>query len=448
VNFSNKSYTPKDEQMAAYLEEHRKMEKHFQGLELKHIPKGENVEADEIAKRASHRLAQPAGVFEERLFKPSASPSTSESPPPSALPPPPEQGAPDCGPPSGDRVLLALAQQEGVDWILELKAYLTSSRLPEDEEKAERIVRQALGYCVKDGDLYWRRPNGVALKCISSHQGQELLRDIHAGECGHHASAVTLAAKAYRSGFYWPSVLEDAAEMVKRCEACQFHTKQIHQPAQELQTIPLTWPFAVWGLDILGPFPRAQGGYRYLYVAINKFTKWVEVELVCTIPARSAVKFIRGLVCRLGVPNCIITDNGIQFTSRLFWEYCASTGVKICFAFIAYPWSNGQAECASAEVLKGLKMKSFNAKLKACGKKWLDNLQSILWSIRTTTTKPTGETPFFLVYGAEAVLPTDVKFGSPRVLAFDEIRQEDLIKDRLLLLKEAQCQAALRAARY
>jgi hypothetical protein len=65
VNFSKKSYTPKDEHMAAYLEEHRKMKKCFQGLELKHIPRGENVEADEIAKRASHRLAQPAGIFED-----------------------------------------------------------------------------------------------------------------------------------------------------------------------------------------------------------------------------------------------------------------------------------------------------------------------------------------------------------------------------------------------
>jgi hypothetical protein len=110
---------------------------------------------------------------------------------------------------------LALARQEGVDWIIELKAYLTSRRLPEDEEEAERIVRQALGYCVKDGDLYRRRPNGVALKCISTHQGQELLRDIHTGECRHHASAATLAAKAYRSRFYWPSALGDAAEMVK-----------------------------------------------------------------------------------------------------------------------------------------------------------------------------------------------------------------------------------------
>jgi ribonuclease HI len=74
VNFSNKSYTPRDEHMAAYLEEHWKMEKCFQGLELRHIPRGENDEADEITKRASHRLAQPAGIFEECLFKPSATP--------------------------------------------------------------------------------------------------------------------------------------------------------------------------------------------------------------------------------------------------------------------------------------------------------------------------------------------------------------------------------------
>jgi transposase InsO family protein len=107
------------------------------------------------------------------------------------------------------------------------------------------------------------------------------------------------------------------------------------------------------------------------------------------------------------MPNHIITDNGSQFTSRLFREYCTSAGIKICFASVAYPRSNGQAERANTEVLKGLKTRSFNAKLKACGKKWFDNLQSILWSIRTTATKPTGETPFFLVYGPEAILPTD-----------------------------------------
>jgi hypothetical protein len=100
-------------------------------------------------------------------------------------------------------------------------------------------------------------------------------------------------------------------------------------------------------------------------------------------------------------------------------------GIKICFTSIAHPRSTGKAEHANTEVLKGLKTRSFNSKLEACGKKWLDNLQSVLWSISTSATKLTGETPFFLIYGAEAVLPADVKFGSPRVLAFNELRQED-----------------------
>jgi hypothetical protein len=102
----------------------------------------------------------------------------------------------------------------------------------------------------------------------------------------------------------------------------------------------------------------------------------------------------------------------------------------------------------AAEMVKRCEACQFNAKLEACGNKWLDNLQSILWSIQTTATKPTGETPFFLVYRVEAILPTDVKFRLPRVLAFNEIHQEDLIKDHLLQLEEARCQAALCAARY
>jgi transposase InsO family protein len=74
------------------------------------------------------------------------------------------------------------------------------------------------------------------------------------------------------------------------------------------------------------------------------------------------------MLCRFGVPNCIITDNGSQFTSGLFREYCASIGIKICFAFIAHPRSNGQAEHANTEVLKGLKTKSFNSKLEAAAR--------------------------------------------------------------------------------
>ena len=144
------------------------------------------------------------------------------------------------------------------------------------------MSRQATTYYIQVGELYRKRPNAVTLRCISSDQGRELLTDIHSRDCGHHSSSRTLVGKAFHSRFYWPTALND------------FHAKQIHQPTQGLQTIPLTWPFAVCGLDILGPFPRAPGGYRYLYVAIDKFTKWAEVEAVRTIPDGSAIKFING----------------------------------------------------------------------------------------------------------------------------------------------------------
>jgi transposase InsO family protein len=201
-------------------------------------------------------------------------------------------------------------------------------------------------------------------------------------------------------------------------------------------------------MDILGPFPRALGGYRYLYVIVDKFTKWVEVEVVRSIPARSAVKFIKGLVCRFGVPNRIVKDKNSQFTSGLFKSYCADMGTRICYASVAHPRSNGQAERANAEVLKGLKIRSFQKKLKACVKGWLDALEWVLWSIHTTASKPTGETPFFLIYDTEAVIPADLKHDSPRVLAFNETHQDELRQDDLTLLEEARHRVAVRAARY
>ena len=127
----------------------------------------------------------------------------------------------------------------------------------------------------------------------------------------------------------------------------------------------------------MGPFPRAPGGYSYHYVVVDKFTKWAEVEAVRTIPTGYAVKFIKGIVSRFGVLNRIITDNGLQFTSNLFKTYCANLGMQVCYASVAHPRSNGQAERANAEVLRGLKTRTFKKKLEACGMGWYDELRSV-----------------------------------------------------------------------
>jgi hypothetical protein len=82
---------------------------------------------------------------------------------------------------------------------------------------------------------------------------------------------------AFRQVFYWPTAVADATRIVCSCQGCQFYARHTHLPAQALQIIPITWSFAVWGLDLVGPVPKALGGFSHLLVAIDKFSKWIEV---------------------------------------------------------------------------------------------------------------------------------------------------------------------------
>jgi hypothetical protein len=112
-------------------------------------------------------------------------------------------------------------------------------------------------------ELYHRSPSGILQRCISIAEGQELLQEIHAGACGHHAAPRALVGNAFRQGFYWPTAVADATRIVCTCEGCQFYARLTHLPAQALQAMPITWPFAVWGLDLAGPSQKAPGGYKH-----------------------------------------------------------------------------------------------------------------------------------------------------------------------------------------
>jgi transposase InsO family protein len=173
------------------------------------------------------------------------------------------------------------------------------------------------------------------------------------------------------------------------------------------------------GLDIVGPFPCAVGGYRFLYVAIDKLTRWSEATLVVKINRQFTVRFIKSIICRFGVPNRIITNNGSQFTSGVFPGYYEDLGTQICYAYVAHPESNGQVERANVEILRGLKTRTYDG-LKKHVKKWIDELSCALWGNRTSPSRATGEAPFFMVYGAEVVLPPEVTMSSLRVKTYDE----------------------------
>jgi ribonuclease HI len=244
--------------LAAYLLHVRKLEKDFTALELQHIPRADNSAADDLSVRASTWAPVPEGVFERRLLRPIAqlaelseggetSTSKLAVPVASHLQNPPKTVC-AIGNPASHLAPQSISQS-GLDaWISEIRDYLKENILPEDHVSVERIVRLAIRYVVVEGDLYRHGANGILMRCITQEKGRELLTEIHGGECRSHSSSRTLVGKAFRHGFYWPTALQDADEMVKSCKACQFHAKQIHTPAQALQMIPPSChsPYGGW----------------------------------------------------------------------------------------------------------------------------------------------------------------------------------------------------------
>jgi transposase InsO family protein len=256
------------------------------------------------------------------------------------------------------------------DWRDIYIAWMDRGELPSDRSEARRIARMAKLFNLVDGELYKRALSGILQRCVPIPQGCELLRDIHAGVCGHHTTPHTLVGNTFHQGFYCPTAVADASEIMCTCEGCQFYTRKSNLPAHVLQTIPVTWPFAVWGLNIAGPLRKAPGGYTHLLVAIDKFSKWVEVCPITNLRAEQDVTFFTDIVYRFGVPNSIFTNNGSQFTGRKFLEFCDKFHIRIDWAAVAHPQTNGQVERANGMILQGLKPR-ISDRLNKSGRKWL-----------------------------------------------------------------------------
>jgi hypothetical protein len=295
--------------------------------------------------------------------------------------------------------------------------------------------------------LYKRSVPGVFQKCIEPEEGIELLREIHQGECGHHASSRTLVDKAFHHGFYWPTAQKDTEQLVKQCNGCQRFSKHQNTPAVALKTIPLTWLFAVWGLDMVGPFKTAPGGLMHQLVAMDKFTKWIEAKPIKKLDASSTIKFFNEIITRYGVPHSIITDNGMNFVKGVFAEYYGKKGIRLDLASVVHPQTNGQVEKANGLILAGIKPRLVEPLERSAGY-WVEELPSVLWSLRTTPNHSVGFTPFFLAYGAEAVWPTDIEFDAPRVIQYTEKQAKEAREDGVDLLEEAREQALARLALY
>jgi transposase InsO family protein len=124
------------------------------------------------------------------------------------------------------------------------------------------------------------------------------------------------------------------------------------------------------------------------------------------------VSFFTDIIYHFGIPNTIITDNGTQFTRKKFFNFCDDNNIHVDWSAVAHLKTNGQVERANNMILQGLKPRIFQ-RLEKFRAKWVAELPSVLWNLRTTPCRATGFTPFFMVHGLEAFLPMDIDYDSP-----------------------------------
>ena len=182
----------------------------------------------------------------------------------------------------------------------------------------------------------------------------------------------------------------------------------------------------------MGPFPKAVGNKKYFLVDTDYFTKWVEAEPLANIKDVDAKRFVwKNIVTRFGVPHVLISDNGLLFDSKMFRKYYDGLGITNRYSTPAYPQGNGQAEAINKVIVSGLKKRLDDAK-----GKWVEELPHVLWTYRTTPCRFTGETPFSMTYGAEAIIPLETSFPTSRTNSFNPRDNDEQLKKSLDLIEE------------
>ncbi|GJT89769.1 reverse transcriptase domain-containing protein [Tanacetum coccineum] len=258
-----------------------------------------------------------------------------------------------------------------------------------------------------------------------------------------HAGTRSVVAKALQIGYYWPTMHEDARKLIQACQDCQVHKPVPRNPQQKLSPITSPWPFYKWGIDIAGPFPEGPGKVKFLIVAIDYFTKWIEAKPVATITGNQIKKFMwDNIVCRFGLPGEIISDNGKQFQDNPFKDWCEKLCIRQHFASVKHPQTNGLVERANRSLGEGIK-----ARLDERSKNWMEELPHVLWAHRTMIKSSNGDTPFSLTYGTKAVIPAEVGMPTLRTAEVNLEENKEALEINLDLLEKRREHAAIREAK-
>ena len=207
--------------------------------------------------------------------------------------------------------------------------YLKEGWLPGDKMEAMKIQIKVACFVIIDNVLYRQGYSLPYLKCANSEEADYMLRKIHEGICKNHAGARSLVGKALRTGYYWSTLQKDPHDLVRACNKCQHYANVQTRLRETMTPISSPWPFAQWGIDIMGLFPLRKKQLRFLIIAIDYFTKWVEAKPVTMITEAKIISFVwKNIICRFGVPHVIIPDNEKQFDNPKFQKIFQKLGVK------------------------------------------------------------------------------------------------------------------------
>ncbi|KAG7557044.1 Integrase catalytic core [Arabidopsis suecica] len=471
VNKFAGDYEAKAPRMEAYLSAVKKLAGKFKECELVRIPRGENTSADALAALASTsdpELRRVIPVEYDELIPPLELPKRKprrklkdqevpiKEPSRTEHTPPGEEEVqetiedPDIpSEPEPRKFILkdnTSANDWGADWRVPIKNFILNGELPSNKWQARKLRIISAKYCIIKESLYKRGVSDPYLLCIFGPEVEIVTSEVHEGLCGSHSSGRAMAFKIKRLGYFWPTMISDCIDYAKRCKKCQMHAPLIHQPSEILSSISAPYPFMRWSMDIVGPMHRSTRGVQYLLVLTDYFSKWIEAEAYISIHDSVVKTFLwKHIICRYGVPYKIVTDNGPQFISNDFEDFCSAWRIKLSYSTPRYPQGNGQAKASNKTILSNLK-----ERLNARKGGWYDELQPVLWAYRTTPRRATGETPFSLVYGMEAVVPAELNVPCLRrsEAPLNEESNSKLLEDVLDTINERRDQSLIRLQNY
>nr|GEU55435.1 reverse transcriptase domain-containing protein [Tanacetum cinerariifolium] len=196
------------------------------------------------------------------------------------------------------------------------------------------------------------------------------------------------------------------------------------EPTTETDTHHISMTILQMGIDIARPFSEGAGKVKFLIVAIDYFTKWIEAKPVATITGAQIKKFVwDNIVCRFGLPGEIISDNRKHFRDNPFKDWCERLCIRQCFAFVKHPQANGLVERANRSLGEGIK-----ARLDERIKNWMEEISHVLWAHRTMIKSSNEETPFSLTYRTEVVIPVEIGMPTLRTAKVDMIKNNEALE--------------------